>query len=128
MARKTKDLTGQRLGHWTVVGYAGIRACGKTNRHYSSWICRCDCGTERVLLSQSLISGLTQSCGCSRRDGTSYPSGKRVGGANYGGPEKDFTIPAARETDYIPSDYGKDDAWMFGPQGLKGLFAENKRI
>lgn len=76
-----------------------------------------------MLLSQSLISGLTQSCGCSRRDGTPYPSGKKVGGANYGGPEKDFTIPAARETDYIPSNQGKDDAWMLGPQGLKGLFA-----
>lgn len=127
MARKPKDLTGQRFGHWTVVGYAGLRARGKTSRHYSSWVCLCDCGTERVLLSQSLISGLTQSCGCSRRDGTSYPSGKRVGGANYCGPEKGSTIPARRETDYIPSGYGKDDAWMFGPQGLKGLFAENKR-
>jgi hypothetical protein len=73
--------------------------------------------------------GLTKSCGCSsRKDGTSYPSGKRVGGANYCGPEKGSTIPARRETDYIPSDYGKDDTWMFGPQGLKGLFAENKRI
>lgn len=70
--------------------------------------------------------GLTKSCGCSRRDWTSYPSGKKVGGANYGGPEKDFTIPAARETDYIPSDYGKDDAWMLGPRGLKGLFSERK--
>lgn len=86
MARKPKDLTGQRFGHWTVVGYAGLRACGKTSRRYSSWVCLCDCG-----------------------------------------PEKDFTIPERRETDYIPSGYGKDDAWMLGPQGLKGLFAENKR-
>lgn len=52
--------------------------------------------------------GLAKSCGC--------------------GPKKGSTIPARRETDYIPSDYGKDDAWMLGPQGLKGLFAENKRI
>lgn len=122
MAKKPKDLTGQRFGHWTVVGYAGIRACGKTSRHYSSWVCRCDCGTERVILAQQLARGKTLSCGCSRRDGTRYASGRK-GGANYKGPEKDFTIPAARETDYIPSNYGKDDAWMLGPKGLKGLFA-----
>lgn len=88
MARKPKDLTGQRFGHWTVVGYAGLRACGKTSRRYSSWVCLCDCGTERVLLSQSLISGLTQSCGCSRRDGSSYPSGKRVGARELLRPRK----------------------------------------
>lgn len=128
MARKPKDLTGQRFGHWKVVSYAGIRACGKTNRHYASWVCLCDCRTARIILAQQLTSGKTLSCGCSRRDGTRYPSGRR-GGANYHGPEKDFTIPAARgarETDYVPSDYGKDDAWMLGTKGLKGLFSERQ--
>lgn len=109
MARKPKDLTGQRFGHWKVVSYAGIRACGKTNRHYASWVCLCDCGTARIILAQQLTSGKTLSCGCSRRDGTRYPSGRRGG---------------ARKTDYVPSDFGKDDAWMLGPRGLKGLFSE----
>lgn len=121
MARKPKDLTGQRFGHWKVVSYAGIRACGKTNRHYASWVCLCDCGTARIILSQQLTSGKTLSCGCSRRDGTRYPSGRR-GGANYHGPEEDFTIPVTRVIGYMPSAHGKDDAWMFGPQGLKGIF------
>lgn len=28
------------------------------------WLCRCDCGTEKVILQQSLLTGNTKSCGC----------------------------------------------------------------
>jgi hypothetical protein len=32
------------------------------------WVCRCDCGTERVVLGNSLLRGHTTSCGCAARD------------------------------------------------------------
>jgi hypothetical protein len=49
------DLTGQRFGRWTVL---------EPLPEYK-WLCRCDCGTEQPVLSKSLKSGKSTSCGCS---------------------------------------------------------------
>lgn len=31
---------------------------------FSRWLCRCDCGNEKVILGSSLVTGHTKSCGC----------------------------------------------------------------
>lgn len=51
------DLTGQRFGRLAVIRYDP----GK------GWLCHCDCGTEKFILSGSLRSG-TISCGCFRKE------------------------------------------------------------
>lgn len=55
---KTKDLTGQRFGRLVVVQENG-KIKGKT-----SWLCKCDCGNERVAIGTYLKTGHTKSCGC----------------------------------------------------------------
>ena len=35
------------------------------------WLCKCDCGTTKVVLGQSLRNGSIVSCGCYQRDNTS---------------------------------------------------------
>lgn len=35
---------------------------GRENRIY--WLCRCDCGTERIITKRSVVSGHSKSCGC----------------------------------------------------------------
>lgn len=52
------DLTGQKFGHWTVIKRA------ENIGRYVSWLCRCDCGTERVVQANNLKSGKSTSCGC----------------------------------------------------------------
>jgi len=47
------DLTGQRFGRWNVVSYSK-----------GGWLCKCDCGTERVIESKTLRAGDSMSCGC----------------------------------------------------------------
>lgn len=59
--RKVKDRAGQRYGRWTVLRYAGRPASTSTN---ALWLCRCDCGTEKVVSSATLHTGRSQSCGC----------------------------------------------------------------
>jgi len=59
------DLTGQRFGRWTVLK----RVKGK--RANAAWLCRCDCGTESSVYSDSLRSGKSKSCGCLRDEETS---------------------------------------------------------
>lgn len=57
------DLTGHRYGRFVVLAAAGRGKCGVRR-----WLCRCDCGTERVVFGNSLRSGVTQSCGCRRAE------------------------------------------------------------
>jgi hypothetical protein len=28
------------------------------------WLCKCDCGNEKIILGNSLKKGITKSCGC----------------------------------------------------------------
>ena len=54
---KGSDLAGRRFGRWTVIGrvkgYRRLR-----------WLCRCDCGNEAHVMTNGLISGQSESCGC----------------------------------------------------------------
>lgn len=57
------NLHGQRFGRWFVLTEDPNRLNGRT-----SWLCRCDCGTERSVATIQLTSGLSKSCGCLRRE------------------------------------------------------------
>ena len=60
---KPKDLTGQRFGRMTVIRKAGLEE--KTpNGVRHAWLCRRDCGNEKVILAKSLKPGDSTSCGC----------------------------------------------------------------
>ena len=57
------DLSGQKFGRWFVEKYIGKYTSpnGDTSIQY---LCKCDCGNERVVLAQSLLQGKSLSCGC----------------------------------------------------------------
>lgn len=57
--KAVKDITGQRFGRLTVLEYAGTN-----NWHKSLWLCRCDCGNEKIIAGESLRRNRTRSCGC----------------------------------------------------------------
>ena len=54
-----KDLTGQTFGKLTVVRFAGNNKCDAR-----TWLCKCECGTEKTVKGSNLTSGNTKSCGC----------------------------------------------------------------
>lgn len=57
-----RDLLGQIFGRWSVVEYDGYR------HDVAYWWCRCECGTEKSVRAQHLISKVSLSCGCYMRD------------------------------------------------------------
>jgi AP2 domain. len=60
---KKKDLLGQRFGRLTVIDCApSVKTSGGNSR--TMWLCRCDCGNEKVVATGDLLSGDTTSCGC----------------------------------------------------------------
>jgi len=62
MHKNAKDLSGKRFGNLVV-----IRENGRTSGRSLIWLCRCDCGTEKPIRSNHLLSGDSTSCGCERQ-------------------------------------------------------------
>jgi hypothetical protein len=56
-------LEGERFGRLTVVKKVG-KSVGCNG---VQWLCRCDCGGEKVVGSVLLRRGKTKSCGCLKR-------------------------------------------------------------
>jgi hypothetical protein len=74
---KTSSMIGQKFGRLTVI----TRGDSKSR---SSWICRCSCGNETEILQQSLIAGLTQSCGCYQIEQARKATLKDLSGQRFG--------------------------------------------
>lgn len=70
---KKIDIIGKKFGRLTVVSYSH----SKGYRHY--YLCKCDCGNEKIILKGNLLQGYTQSCGCLQKerasDAHSLPDG-----------------------------------------------------
>lgn len=69
--REWPSMIGQQYGMLTVVGQAP-----STPKGQSRWICRCECGTEKVVMGSNLRRGTTVSCGCKKRNDL---TGKKIG-------------------------------------------------
>lgn len=64
-SHNAKDRTDERHGKWVVIrrhSVAKYQCNGRTIR-CTRWLCRCDCGSERVILTPALLKG-SGSCGC----------------------------------------------------------------
>lgn len=57
------DLTGQEFNRWTVI----YRRPSTKNGH-AQWLCRCECGNERVVLANNLKRNESISCGCFKEE------------------------------------------------------------
>lgn len=58
-----KNRIGERYGRYVVIAEAEPSPTKRTR-----WLCRCDCGTEKIVLGGSLSRGQTTSCGCAHRE------------------------------------------------------------
>lgn len=58
-----KRLENQKFGRLTV-----IKEVGRTKSGSTTWLCKCECGCDKVVSSSSLLHGKTQSCGCIKRE------------------------------------------------------------
>jgi len=54
-----KDRTNDKHGRLTVISHAG-----KDTRNKHLWLCLCECGNEKIVVSDNLSSGKSNSCGC----------------------------------------------------------------
>ena len=59
MSKKFIELTGAKIGRWTVIERAGTDKWGSV-----LWKCICECGNEKLVRGVELKKGTSQSCGC----------------------------------------------------------------
>lgn len=60
---KSIDLTGKTFNFLTV-----IQEAAKSNSGKRRWLCRCVCGTEKIVHGYAITSEETKSCGCKRNE------------------------------------------------------------
>lgn len=67
-----KDLVGQKFGKLTVMKFLEFKETGKKNKtgsnyRLSLWLCKCDCGQDKVISTNRLHNG-QRSCGCALKE------------------------------------------------------------
>lgn len=60
MSMKKENLLGQKFARLLVIAEAAPVGVRKR----PAWLCRCDCGNQKVVKSEELKNGDTKSCGC----------------------------------------------------------------
>ncbi len=77
------DLAGKKFGMLTAINRIGVHKGTKK----PTWICRCDCGNEKIIPSHSLMNGLAKSCGCNQyklgKDNPRWKGGKQMNKFGY---------------------------------------------
>lgn len=111
------NLIGQRYGKLIVIK--------EVERHYQQsgkpvrrWLCKCDCGNEKVIYQSSLRSGNTKSCGCGceeNRKKIMMKLGHHINN-NYLYPKLTNTIMAMRCRCNNPN---SNEYYRYGGRGIK---------
>ncbi len=65
MPAHRSNISGERFFAWTVLSFAEMR------KGRAFWLCRCDCGAEKIIAASNLKRGMPRSCGCLNRDNLS---------------------------------------------------------
>lgn len=69
---KAANLVNQKFGKLIVIGRAENNSRGNTQ-----WLCKCECGSEKVALGYDLMHGRTTSCGCAKYETRDNPIPKK---------------------------------------------------
>jgi len=111
--KDTPDLTGHRFGRFVVISHAGY------NRHNrKTWVCRCDCGNEKVVDGINLKNSNTKSCGCLASELRKLPTGRKPKGIlEFGIAAKNATIGH-----YRVSAKRRGHVWNLLPDEAEAIF------
>jgi hypothetical protein len=83
------DLTGQRFGRLVVIERA------ENNRfNQSRWLCKCDCGEQKIINTRCLASGDTVSCGCYAKEARR----KTIGESSFNSLYNNYRLSLASKT------------------------------
>jgi hypothetical protein len=67
-----KDITGRKFGRLTAIKLGKRSESGQ-----NIWVFRCDCGVEKEFQRGNVLSGVTKSCGCLKKEKTKDITGQK---------------------------------------------------
>lgn len=73
-----KNLIGQRFGRLVVIERAENGKDGRVR-----WLCKCDCGNNKIVIGKLLLHGDTKSCGCLNKEKASERAHNRIKHGEY---------------------------------------------
>jgi hypothetical protein len=82
---KQEDITGMRFGRLVAIKDMGKKICKSGAIYY--WLCKCDCGNEKVISKTNLKNGGTVSCGCYAKESAAkrgHETSKDITGMRFG--------------------------------------------
>lgn len=85
-----EDLTGKTFGRWLVLKRV------PNHKTRTAWLCQCQCGVQKEVLSCHLKSGRSQSCGCLHKELNSQRYLRNLIGQRFG-------MLVVKERDMTPS-------------------------
>ena len=127
---KKQNLVGRRFNRLIVLEEGEKTSIGKN----VTWRCLCDCGKETLVLSSSLLSGKTESCGCLKierlREAQKLPVGEAAKNIYYKqvvrrAKENNLELDLSKEDILILSQYNCAYCGS-GPSSTIGL--KNKKL
>lgn len=93
MGRPIKNLAGQKFGMLTVIERAGTNSS-----NHPTWLCKCDCGNEKIASGTDLKRGYVRSCGCLSHNKPFHNlSGERYGRLTVLYMEDDYIAKSGRK-------------------------------
>ena len=99
--RNFKDLTGKKIGRWTVLEQV------PNNNDFVMWKCQCECGEVRNIFSNSLLNGVSKSCGCYKADRAHELNFNDLTGKKFG-----MLKVIERVEDYVSPNGSKATRWL----------------
>ena len=72
------NLLGQKYGRLTVIAPA------PRQNNNTAWLCQCDCGNQKIVITRSLRTGNTQSCGCLHKEVVAKNFSKDITNQRFG--------------------------------------------
>lgn len=131
-----KELIGNRYGRLTVM-----LDCGKNKSGQYKYLVVCDCGESKVVVGNSMVIGLTSSCGCARSEyvasknykhGKSKDSDFRYAYARKSGLKRKLRVPKWADHEKIdeiyrnkPDGYHVDHIIPLNGKTVSGLHVHN---
>ena len=80
-AHNSLKLIGMRFGKLVVL--KRVENVVYSGKKQSCWLCKCDCGNEKLIIGRFLLEGHTQSCGCLQKERARIiVTGKQIGRAH----------------------------------------------
>lgn len=100
--RHFKDLTGQKIGRWTVLERV------ENENNCVKWKCQCECGEIRNVFANSLLNGTSLSCGCYKADRAHELNFDDLTGMRVG----ILTVIERAKEDYVSPNGSKSPQWL----------------